>query len=482
VEPAPTRRDSRANNHSHTLKQHQHNRRRSTPKKLEPNPTPPRTIGARSGSRALQGWAAPWQRALIVRRPSVGGPTLRLEYGYSQFCGAKQVGDMTQARYMDRAEALVPLLRSHAASAEDHRRISSIVIDEFAASGILGLLTRKRFGGAESNLRTLAEVAEKLGEGDGSAAWVAVILAVNNWLTSLFPLAAQEDVFAADPNVGVTGAAAPTGTGRSVEGGWRVTGSWSYSSGMGHASWALLGTLLMDDTGQVADQALLLVPVSDLTAEDTWFTAGMRATDSGTLVGVDVFVPGHRVLSVPAALEGMIPGDAGERGLYRSGFVPMLSLSLVAPILGIGNAALALVTEKALAKPLSFTVHERQANSVGFQLQVAEAAMKLETARLHVYAGIDEVDASAARGMPLGYPKRAHLRAQAGYAAQEVIDALSILLSAHGAASFAASNPLQRMWRDANTAARHAGLVRAVGLEVLGKALLGVEAPVSLMV
>lgn len=114
-------------------------------------------------------------------------------------------------------------------------------------------------------------------------------------------------------------------------------------------------------------------------------------------------------------------------------------------------------------------------------MQVAEAALKIETARLHTHRAVSQVDHAAAAGR-LDYAARAHIRAQAGYAARQILEAIGILLDTHGASGFAETNPLQRIWRDANTAARHAGLIPAVGLEVYGKALLDVNERVSLMV
>ncbi|ULN38770.1 hypothetical protein KZ781_17830 [Mycolicibacterium smegmatis] len=77
---------------------------------------------------------------------------------------------------------------------------------------------------------------------------------------------------------------------------------------------------------------------------------------------------------------------------------------------------------------------------------------------------------------------RARLRGVAGYAAQQVLEAIQTLLSVHGAGSFAESSPLQRIWRDANVAAGHAGLNTAIGPEVYGKSLLGVPERVSPLV
>ncbi|WP_351235653.1 hypothetical protein [Streptomyces sp. NPDC002133] len=138
---------------------------------------------------------------------------------------------------------------------------------------------------------------------------------------------------------GPTGVAAPTGMGERVPGGWRVSGRWAYNSGAPYATWAAVGALLKDERGSVTDQALVLIPASGLSVEDTWRTAGMRGTAGNTLIGQNVFVPEHRVLSVPAAAEGVYPRSDRDEALYGAAFGPMLLLCLVGPLLGLGKAA-----------------------------------------------------------------------------------------------------------------------------------------------
>lgn len=53
--------------------------------------------------------------------------------------------------------------------------------------------------------------------------------------------------------------------------------------------------------------------------------------------------------------------------------------------------------------------------------------------------------------------------------------AIGILTSVHGASPFAGSNPLQRTWRDCDTASRHAVLSPDIGAEVYGFALPGMD-------
>ncbi|WP_326600417.1 acyl-CoA dehydrogenase family protein [Streptomyces sp. NBC_01803] len=380
------------------------------------------------------------------------------------------------------AVALQPLLREHAARTETDRRVPGEVIDALSEAGLFQLATPRRYGGHQSDMRTVLNVSAALAEGDGSTSWVVTLINVCNWLTSLFPARAQDDVFGDRPGARVAGVLSPTSTTRRVAGGWRVTGRWYYTSGSWHAHWAVLGVPLTDDSGEVVDQGLALVPREDLELEETWFVAGMRGTGSNCLVARDVFVPGYRVLSVPAAIEGDYPTERKDEVFPRSAFVPVLALVLAGPQLGLGRAALKYVTAKAATKPISYTFYETQAESVAVQIRIAEAAMRVDTALLHAHRAADDIDAAARRGEYPDFLTRARVRADTGHAIRNTIEAIQSLVDVHGAGTFAEVNPLQRIWRDANTAARHAVAAPMVGIEVYGKALLGVEERITPLV
>ena len=385
-----------------------------------------------------------------------------------------------RAELVARARNLRPLVRRHAARSEAERHLTDEVSAALTDAGLFRLLTPRRLGGYESDLRTVLEVTEALGEADASAAWLVSVGSVASWITGLVSERAQDDVFGADPDAKIAGGAAPAPA-RRVPGGLRVSGRWPYASGSRHATWASLGAVVLDDSGAVADAVLCLVPVSEVKLEQTWQTVGMRGTGSDTWVADDVFVPDHLTISMGALAEGAWPAPTTE-AMYGLPFVPLATLPLLGPLLGIGRAALDLVISAAPGKGMHHTFFTSQRDSVGVQIQVAEAALKLKTARLHVLGIADQLDLSLRTGEQVDYAARAEIRAQAGYAAQQVLEAINALVNVHGAASFAESSRLQQYWRDANTAARHAGLNAMVGYEVFGKALLGVEERISPMV
>jgi alkylation response protein AidB-like acyl-CoA dehydrogenase len=387
----------------------------------------------------------------------------------------------TAAELVARARALAPLLREHAAKGDAGRRVAPECMDALGEAGLFKISVPRRYGGNETPLRTMLDVSAAVAEGDGSAGWVVALVNVCHWLAALFSERAQDEVFA-DAQPRVTGVLTPSATTRKVDGGWRVSGRWYFNSGSWWSTWAVLGVPLTDDAGEVVDQGLVLIPAADFTIEDVWFVTGMRGTASNCLVAEDAFVPEHRVMSVPAAIEGHYQTPFTGESLYRSAFVPLLTLVLAGPQLGMGRAALDLVLAKAAKKPISYTFFESQAESVAFQLQMADAATKVDVAALLCYRAAADIDDAAARGEYLDYRARARVRADTGYAVQSVVDALTILMNAHGAGGFADTSPLQRIWRDCNVAARHAVVSPTVSAEVYGKALLGVDEKITPLV
>ena len=386
----------------------------------------------------------------------------------------------SRAELVARALALQPLLRERAAKGDAERRLADEVSLALTEAGLFRMLTPRRLGGYESDLRTVLEVTEKLGAADASASWLVAVATVASWITGLASERAQDDVFGADPDAKVAGGSAPAPA-RRVPGGLRVSGRWAYASGSHHATWASLGALLTNEAGEVVDAVLCMVPVSEVKLEQTWRTVGMRGTGSDTWVADDVFVPDHLTISMGTMTEGAWPVPTGEP-MYQLPFMPLATLPLLGPLLGVGRAALDLVISAAPGKGMHHTFFTSQRDSVGVQIQIAEAALKLKTARLHAFGIADDLDAALANGEQVDFPARAEIRAQLGYAAQQVLDAINVLVNVHGAASFAESGRMQQYWRDANTAARHAGLNAVIGYEVFGKALLGVEERISPMV
>jgi alkylation response protein AidB-like acyl-CoA dehydrogenase len=373
-----------------------------------------------------------------------------------------------------RATELQPLLAKNAARTEADRRVPEENIEAIREAGLFRLMVPKRLGGHETTIKTKMEVSAALAEACGSTAWVTGLTNVCGWLVGTLPDQAQQDVFGADPDARVAGVLAPSPDIEKVDGGYVVSGRWAWSSGSLHATWALGGVVQLGPDGAPIDVGSVIMPMSELTIEDTWFVAGMKGTGSNTVVADRVFVPDHRYASVPAGIAGHYGTEHTDEALYHSALIPVLALILVGPLLGLGRAALKLAIEKAPKRAVSYTRLATQTESTAFQLKIAEAAMTLDDAILHAHRGADDIDGWAARRETMDYATRARVRADTGWTSTKVREAISLILDAHGAGGFAEASPMQRIWRDANTAGRHAVVNPLVNQEVYGKALLGI--------
>ncbi|GDY51865.1 hypothetical protein SVIO_024880 [Streptomyces violaceusniger] len=131
---------------------------------------------------------------------------------------------------------------------------------------------------------------------------------------------------------------------------------------------------------------------------------------------------------------------------------------------------------------MTYTFYDNQAAAPTTQLAVAQAASLIDSAQLHAYRAAAEIDEAAAQGTYLDYDARARMRMDTGVAAVNARAAIRILVSVHGAGSFAEANPLQRIWRDSEAGSRHALVNPEVSTEVYGKSLLGIRGTVTELV
>jgi alkylation response protein AidB-like acyl-CoA dehydrogenase len=209
-----------------------------------------------------------------------------------------------------RARAMVPYLREHALEAERERRISAETMALFAGAGFFRTLAPVRFGGYECDFSAMMDVLAEVGRGCGSSAWLCGLGIIHRWLLSLFPLEAQLDVWAGDPDRIITGSYAPQGVAQAEPGGYRIpAGRWSFSSGVDHSTWSVIGVMFPPGKDETAPtRGLLLVPSTDYTIEDDWYASGLCGTGSKSIVINDVFVPQHRKLTFPQAVSGSAPG------------------------------------------------------------------------------------------------------------------------------------------------------------------------------
>ena len=151
---------------------------------------------------------------------------------------------MTPETYLQRVRALLPALRERAVPAERLRRLPDETFADFQEAGLFRCLQPKRYGGYELDPATLYQAVIEVGAVCGSTGWILGVIGIHNWHLALFAPQAQDDVWGKDTSIQVSTSLAPTGTVTRVDGGFRLHGRWSFSSGCDFCHWAALGGIV----------------------------------------------------------------------------------------------------------------------------------------------------------------------------------------------------------------------------------------------
>jgi 3-hydroxy-9,10-secoandrosta-1,3,5(10)-triene-9,17-dione monooxygenase len=152
---------------------------------------------------------------------------------------------MSQA-VLDGIRDLLPTLRERADEAERLRVVPEASVKEIEETGFFRMLQPKRFDGLESDPVDFYTAVRDIAGACGSTGWVSSVLGVHPWQVALFADDAQQAVWGSDTNVRLSSSYAPTGKAIITDGGYTLSGKWSFSSGCDHATWVLLGGLVFN--------------------------------------------------------------------------------------------------------------------------------------------------------------------------------------------------------------------------------------------
>ncbi|MGY1496051.1 hypothetical protein ACW4TU_05400 [Streptomyces sp. QTS52] len=380
-----------------------------------------------------------------------------------------------RTQLVDRVHKFGPVFADGVAEGERERRLPDATVRAIDEAQLGMLWTARAYGGLETDVRTMSEVAKALSHYCPSTSWVVNNINGSNLLAAKFPRTARDEVFGDNPGAKLASVFAAAGTAVRTEGGYLLTGTWPYGTGILHDDWAILVARELDPDGEPVGGLSVLVPAADLTIDDTWHTVGMRATGSHTVVLRDAFVPEHRVIPAEVQRGRENATDVSLPPLFRTAAIAALAVVCASVVVGAGQAARAFVVEKAPHRGIAPTKYTSQTDSRTFVSSLGRTALSIDAAEMHVNRAADVIDEAARAAVSLPEGELLRIRGDVGQAVSLVTVALDELLWAHGAASFAESNPLQRYWRDANTAARHAMLNVHVGHELYGGSFFGLE-------
>jgi 3-hydroxy-9,10-secoandrosta-1,3,5(10)-triene-9,17-dione monooxygenase len=373
---------------------------------------------------------------------------------------------------VQRAAALVPMLRQQAEAAERARRLPQETFDALSDADVFRMTAPARFGGFEADFETQCEVLAEVARGCPSASWVATILSAMSWLAGTFPDEAQQEIFASgDPRI--SGVFSPTGTATPADAGFIVNGRWGYNTG-GHGSeWTVLNAVLTND-GEPGPPMCAIVRSRELTRLDDWHASGMAATGSSTIVAEHVFVPSARVMPLPDMLYARYPARHNAANPYFNlPLAAVLSVNAAGTPVGIARGAFELFMDRLPGRAITYTTWTKQAEAPVTHLQVGETALTIDSADAHMRLACAALDNRT--GTPLSMLQRVKARAHVSAATGLARDAVDLLFTASGASAIQSHVPIQRFQRDMQALANHAVMHPQTSTELYGRVLCGME-------
>lgn len=380
---------------------------------------------------------------------------------------------------LEQVRERLPQIRASSERCERERSVPASNIELVRATGLFRLFQPRRYGGLEGSPLEFFDAVAAIGGACTSTGWVAGVLGSHQFVVSQFSERAQDDVWATTPDSVVVATFDPSrATAVPVDGGYRVSGVWSFASGCHHATWHSVGATIEDEAANPHERAFLLLLSSDMTYVDTWNVSGLRGTGSNDATLTDYFVPEHRMLKISDIIAMETPGQNVNRSmLYRLPVFTIIPLGIVAPIVGATTQAVQTFTATLRDRVKGGGVRgesSKAAESPLIQRQIAEASGLMAAGSALIRSGLEATWAEVSE-RKLSGNRRIENRRDYALAVRFCVQTINALFESSGSGVIYLPNSIERIWRDINTAAKHQGLNWDVMGTMSGRFLAGLE-------
>ena len=358
----------------------------------------------------------------------------------------------------DRVEAAAEYLRGQSAEAEQLGRLPDETAACLKETGVLRMLQPCDYGGYEAHPNEFYRAVMAVAEKDPSAGWIAGVVGVHPWETAVNDDRLQQELWGEDPDTWMASPYAPMGMAVPVDGGYRLTGRWSFSSGTDHCNWLVLGALVGTEEGKPAEpfrSLHVMLPRPDYEIiHDSWNVVGLQGTGSKDVVVSDAFIPDYRAIDAASLMDGSaFRVSKRDQALYRMPWSAVFPCAIQSAVLGICQGAL----NAAL---------EYQKNRVGFggataedpymMSAIGEAAAEIRSSKATLFYNIDEMFDLVSNGEDVSMTMRAAGRRDQVRGTWRAVRAVNELFTRCGGNSLRTDMPMHRFWRDANAGLNHA--------------------------
>lgn len=373
------------------------------------------------------------------------------------------------AQMLERVLALQPLFRENAQRAREERRVPAENIQALQDAGFFLALQPAHWGGFELDPQDFFRMQMSIAEACMSTAWASGIVSVHAFQLALMDRRAQADVWDQDIHTRVSSSYAPMGKVEPVEGGFKFSGRWGWSSGCDHCSWVLLGGILPDGTYRT-----FLLPRSDYEIVDTWQAMGLQGTGSNDIVVKDAFVPDYRTHRQSDGFAGTNPGVRDDSALlYRLPWAQLFIRVVSTPAIGAARDALNLYRELVTKKASGDIT--KLAGDTSTQMRIAEATNTLDEMSAVLFRNFDSMQGLLRAGEAIDLESRILYRYQASLVIEKCMAVVDSLFSSAGGSSVFLGSQIQGRFMDIHTARAHVANNPTSFARNLGAVALGAE-------
>lgn len=358
------------------------------------------------------------------------------------------------AHLLDAARELRHLLDAEAGASDELGHMTPTVVDALFDRGLMTLALPAACGGAEADLVTQVEVYEELSSAEPSAGWSHMACATSTAFAAAFLGDDAVVEMFSDRRTVTAGQFAPRGTFQAVDGGYRVTGDYSFASGSNHAAHLMAGGTVLDAQGDMVmgddgmpEMRVAAIPRDEVSLAGGWHVLGLRGTGSQDYSVTDVFVPSGRTFE----LLSEEPRRGGAQ--FRIGILPMTSAGHAGWALGVGRRALDEIADLAKRKQ-RMGAAEVLARQQLFQKEFGEHRARLRSARAYVMESFAAIQSAAEAGSAT-LEHKADVRVSTTHCTRVAADVVTWSYRHGGGDALRDGHPLQRCMRDIHAGTQH---------------------------
>lgn len=367
--------------------------------------------------------------------------------------------------YLEAVDGILDSVRSRREQSEAEGRVPDATVQDMIGTGLFRAFTPLRYGGLEMDPASFFEGIMKIAEADASAAWIAGQLNVHSFEIAQMSEQMQDEFWADGPDTRASSSYAPIGKVAQTDGGYVLNGTWTFSSGVDHAQWVILGG---------GDKAFV-VPIADVVVDhDSWDVQGLKGTGSKSVSLDEVFVPEYRVHNFVDTYNDENPGWAVNNvPLYWMSFSAVFNATPTNTVLGAGLGGINTFIEQSRLRLTRQGTGSPIAQNPFLHLKVAEALTKIGTARerhLQNWRTLFDIACQGEEATPL---ERMRIRYESAQANATCFESFAEIWPIAGAAASATNNPLQQTFRDLMAARNHGSAGRELAAGLYIKTLFG---------